>query len=134
MRTKIWIFILLLFTLISCKTSLEECNCSKLEIYGFPSSSILTPIRVTAKSMLESEPYIITQSERIKTIKRELMKLESTEYVGDVDNRFLLKLNCNRKNNITVESNSYLTKINSNNFEPTDEFINLIVKVLKGQE
>lgn len=110
---------------MGCKTSLEECICDKIEIYGYP-SNILTPIRVTPESMLEMEPYILKDSKKIKQLITELKNLKRTNYNGEVDNRFLLKLHCNRNTNIMVESNSYITKINVDNFEPTESFINLV--------
>lgn len=117
--------LLFLILLVGCNTVLEKCDCEKVKIYGHP-SNILTPIRVTAESILTTEPNIIVDSTKIHQLISELKNLDRIDFDGEVDNRFLIELDCREKNSLKVESNSYITRMNGASFAPTDSFIDLV--------
>ena|GEM_PF-4943518 len=126
-------FLILLF-FSSCNTSLQECKCDMVEIYGMPMPGALTPIRITPESMLEMEPIIIKEKVQIEVLITELLSLEKHEFKGSVDNRFLLELHCEGSKNIIVESNSGLTQINGINYQATDSFVKLINRFVQKEE
>ena len=114
---------------IGCNTSLDECNCNKIGIYGYP-SNILTPIGRTPESLLKSEPCVLEDFTKINRIFGEFENFRRIDYDGEIDNRFLLKLYCNGHKNIIVQANSNVARINGENFKTPETFESLITKIL----
>ena len=124
--TNIFIYFLIIILISSCKhISLGNCQCTELEIYGFP-NNILTPIRILKDSVMENEVQIISNRNSIDAMLTEIEKMEKIEALDGIDNRFVIKAICQNSSDIIIESNNYVTKIGNSYFKPSSEFLNLV--------
>lgn len=128
------IFQILLITNSCVKTSVKDCNCEKLKIYGYLSENLHVPIRMTKNDVLELESIEITNQESIIEVIDQLKSLEKYPLEHEVDNRFVIEVQCKNSFDILVESNSYITKWDGQSYKPTVKFISIVKKLIELNE
>ena len=102
-----------MFNLFSCKVSIDNCECSEIEIYK-DSQGLLPQIVLTRKTHEVFEPiYFINQNEINEIIDKlkneQLAQEENIDYFYRLD--YLLKLKCDYGKILFVEIRQEYTKI-----------------------
>lgn len=110
--------LIIIVMIISCQstsTSIEECNCQRIKLYGSP-NNISSPIRTPLDHILSQAPIIISEKETIDRLVSEIKNFDKEAMNNKIDNRFAIELECLKRANILIGSNNYSSRWKSTGF------------------
>ena len=131
---RLTVFVTVIGLLTGCRQSIETCECSRADIYGFPiGPGVHLPLANYEDDIREMKPLILTTTKQLDSLKSEIMNLEKSDFQhSPFDTHLVLDLHCNSGKTITVLSNNILLRYNGTNYEPSDTYNSYMARLFQN--
>lgn len=117
-----------------CSQSIETCECSRVDIYGFPiGPGVNLPFANYEDGLREMKPLVLTTTNQIDSLKSEIINLEKSDFKhSPFDTHLVLDFHCNSGKTVTVLSNNILLRYNGTNYEPSDTYKSYVTRLFQN--